>query len=526
MKNILLSFFVFAMIPSLSSQIIDLDRGLLLYAPFKDGTAVNQSPNFLPGTHGMLEGAHLGEDPWGDREGGVYFDGVDDFGHFGALPLLETGSVSFWVSSFSRNGGCIMSGQGDAYRLEFMKEGNVRLTLQLPEGQTYPFISPQALNDGKFHHLAFTFDGEWCRFYIDGKEVDGKSYLGAGLPLEPNGNELWLARDADGQFLHAAMDELLIYNRALSSEEIGLLFAGVFVEADLDHQSHCVQYLPLNGNGINQSVNRVVGSDARVIGATPAKGRGETDLSLHFDGKDDYLDLGTWMDTTEFSLSLWFQTYSSNPGTLFSWPAYGLSGYLNLPGHESELVITCSGNLDTLVLGQSGLASGDWHHLVLRYDGRQLKCYLNTKAQGEINCSFVGQGAATSSLLLGKGSESVFYNGQLQDVRIYNKAIQPEIINALASGNPLQPHWVHQYTTRSTDYPVLTAGSASLPIEITLLDIRSKKLHTHTSSGQQAFLLELHPELVRGKEVEVIVVQEGNISRSFQLLTSAARTGP
>jgi hypothetical protein len=73
---------------------------------------------------------------------------------------------------------------------------------------------------GTWTHVAVTFDGTIFKFYVDGSEA-----LLGGFPfgfdaIETASSDLLIGKGASGLPLHAALDELRIYNYALSKTEI------------------------------------------------------------------------------------------------------------------------------------------------------------------------------------------------------------------------------------------------------------------------------------------------------------------
>ena len=74
------------------------------------------------------------------------------------------------------------------------------------------------IQDGKWHFLAGTWDGKTIRLYIDGKlEAEMKC---AG-ELTPNADPLFIgARGGQKRFLTGALDEIKVYNYALTEEEL------------------------------------------------------------------------------------------------------------------------------------------------------------------------------------------------------------------------------------------------------------------------------------------------------------------
>jgi hypothetical protein len=76
-----------------------------------------------------------------------------------------------------------------------------------------------ALPTGAWTHLAVTYDGANMRLYVNGVLVRTTARAGAMIAtdgvLHIGGNQVW-----GGEFFGGVMDEIRIYNRALSVSEI------------------------------------------------------------------------------------------------------------------------------------------------------------------------------------------------------------------------------------------------------------------------------------------------------------------
>jgi hypothetical protein len=87
------------------------------------------------------------------------------------------------------------------------------------------------LEQGKWYHLAGTYDGEVMRLYVNGVEEQGVTdNVGGELDgtwdgdIQTPANELQLKYGAEEYF--GAMDEIVLFNRALSADEIKQLARG------------------------------------------------------------------------------------------------------------------------------------------------------------------------------------------------------------------------------------------------------------------------------------------------------------
>ncbi len=94
---------------------------------------------------------------------------------------------------------------------------------------------------GVWYHIAGTYDGEMMRLYIDGvEEQDPMDSVGGDVDgkwsgdIQAPGDQLQLKYGSETYI--GAMDEIIIFNRALSADEIGLLAQGWANALAVDYQ--------------------------------------------------------------------------------------------------------------------------------------------------------------------------------------------------------------------------------------------------------------------------------------------------
>jgi hypothetical protein len=81
-----------------------------------------------------------------------------------------------------------------------------------------PLYGPAALAANTWSHLAATYDGATVRLYVNGVQVASRAQTGN---IATSSNPLQIGGDTDyGQYFSGIIDDVRVYNRALSASEI------------------------------------------------------------------------------------------------------------------------------------------------------------------------------------------------------------------------------------------------------------------------------------------------------------------
>ncbi len=139
-----------------------------------------------------------------------------------------------WGGHYDNSGGATLDNSG----FEFFASSNGTITVSnftAPTGNWGSF-STGLINDGTWHHIAATYDGIVTRTYIDAV-LDGEFFPGSGGfsngPIRwnnpPTNHEFLIGLSNRGTpiFLGASIDELKIYDNALSASAIANLSVNV-----------------------------------------------------------------------------------------------------------------------------------------------------------------------------------------------------------------------------------------------------------------------------------------------------------
>jgi hypothetical protein len=195
-------------------------EGLVAYYPL-EGDALDASDN-------MLDGVIMGDPNFVEGVAGMAMDldGVDDYVDCGNDPIIDAISeisVSAWLNIRAINTAwqaAVVKGE-NAWRL-----GNVNLDPRFHFGITIWNAPDTASIDGatavgfdEWHHVAGTFDGANINVYLDGV-LDGSAPTTEPIGISATNVFIGDNSESPGRYWDGLIDEVMIYQRALTEEEI------------------------------------------------------------------------------------------------------------------------------------------------------------------------------------------------------------------------------------------------------------------------------------------------------------------
>ncbi len=193
-----------------------------------DGTAADTSGNV---DDGIVHGATYAADRAGNPNSALSLDGSTQWVEVpdaSALDLMNDLTISAWVDATSLSA---LAGIVSKYRVAGSEGYVLRLAYDPPYDELdFDEASSHILVDGSavlatnaWHHVAATTAAGTVSVYIDAQ----LAYTGtAGYALPTNHDPLAIGLDytvADGRFFAGAIDDVRIYDRALSTSEIAEL---------------------------------------------------------------------------------------------------------------------------------------------------------------------------------------------------------------------------------------------------------------------------------------------------------------
>lgn len=186
------------------------------------------------------------------------------------------------------------------------------------------------------------------------------------------------------------------------------------------------------GNANDDSGN---GHDGTVFNAKPCEDRNENPASaFKLSGNGEYIDLGTWFNVQDFTISFWAKPDSiqndfamlidNNHSDYRSWSIQQIGSSQNQFQFGSQTSEVWSSFFE--------LPDSSWTHIVCTHSVDSAKFYINGVMINSQSITKRITYDGTEHLFVGKwGGGERFYNGAIDDINIYNYDLSPEEVQVL-----------------------------------------------------------------------------------------------
>lgn len=267
MKKLLL---IIGLMPILTFGQFTLQDSLIAYYPFT-GNTQDQSGN---GNHATNNGASLTSDRFGHPNCAYDFNGTSDYITTAKTFDFEYRTISVWINAdttartglpgnqnefwaFSQDAGSLTYGSAFLRINQGVMSGR--------SGGESSIYNYGNVNQNKWYHVAMVRDGSKTYYYWDGNYISSGNSGSAGSTSNPNPIfVIGSGRTTSSQFFDGKIDDLRIYNRALSGSEINDLYNET--PASIESNPLSDNKVKVYPNPANDRVNVVL--DAPVSGCT------------------------------------------------------------------------------------------------------------------------------------------------------------------------------------------------------------------------------------------------------------------
>ena len=433
-------------------QTIDVSESITLYAQWEttasglagewlfNGDADDTSGN---DNNGTVTGAILTDDRFGETNKAYYFDGFEDLIEVSdstSLDLTTGATISLWVYFDETNVSCNILNKENAYSIGLNDTSNLVYNWHGDAGGS---VFGETLSTGSWHHIVTYFDGDYtngptghARWYL----IDGVIIIGSDVDgdIGTSNNNLTF-----GNLLyHGRIDDVRIYNRSLPRDEI----QAIYHEREWDSTLPGTDDLAGEWRFTGGSLNDTSGSENAFVnyGAALAPDRfGNSNCAYTFNaGNANYMTTTGYTNlptgNANRTVTAWikidsFTADSYTPIVCYGDCATSGSSYMiGIDNSEHKIFFGPGGSVST---PGSVIEAGVWYHVAILNTGNDVRFYLNGHIDDHGSTPITINTTAGPLTLGWNTVEEAYFNGVIDDVRIYNRALSGSEIYALAHLN-------------------------------------------------------------------------------------------
>lgn len=219
---------------SFNTPAIAQEENLIVYLAFDDGTGSTATDSSGNGNSGMIDGA-LWEEGW--RFGALDFDGDNDRVFVDPQPLEMENWGEITVAAWVKNDVGADAGTDDIVSWwDFPNSRSWTLTHHRTNQYFWEIFGKGTVIGGtvstEWTHVVGTYDGAVMKLYVNGTAVANLPVSGGTLPYS-TADMIIGGQANDRNYFDGLIDEVMIFNRALTDQEILSIFNGS-MPGDLD----------------------------------------------------------------------------------------------------------------------------------------------------------------------------------------------------------------------------------------------------------------------------------------------------
>lgn len=411
-------------------------NGLIAWLPF-NGNANDESGN---NNNGTFIKATLGKDRFGNLNSAYDFDGLKGQYIIGNNSNLPNGKFSRSFAMWVNYMGVAASGETLTLFSYGQQSNQGSSMLGLYQGKVR-FISWENELDVNYDykvnswmHIVGTFDGTIAKLYVDGILIGFGNYA-TWNTLNSTNFFIGTRPDSLNSFFNGSIDDIGIWNRALSSNEIQTLYQSKLPDELPAYlpKTGLLAWFPFNGSAIDESGNGndVISNSAQLttdVNNMPNK-------AYQFNAKEGQFIkcLNANMPTLKSNrtFSMWLK--ADAPYTISE--TMTAFGYGNQSTGASQMLGYFQGKHRYMGWGNDldiviNYNTDDWYHYVATYDGIQAKVYLNGVALDSLKM-YNWNTSNSTYLHIGTRPDGInsFFNGKIDDIGIWSRVLsRAEII--------------------------------------------------------------------------------------------------
>ncbi|MBI4894662.1 MAG: hypothetical protein HY833_02925 [Candidatus Aenigmarchaeota archaeon] len=425
----------------------------------------------------------------------ISFDGSNDYIEVNntlALNMTQDFTMEVWFRTTVTSAGTLVSKNIDnnaGYQLLITSGGHVSWLVQGGDNSNYHQRDTSAnYADGNWHHAVGVarrtptgYGKDSMSLYVDGVESTSTDTI-VGTINNINCNQTCKFRvgstSGGSVFFNGMIDNLKAYSRALSQDEIRADYL-----ATIDNYPNFGTVNQTNGaTSFTTPFFMYDGGAAGIwrfdegsgLNATDASGNGNTGTLLsgpawisnssckyggciYFDGSNDYINAGNGTSlniNNKISLEAWIKSPGapSIDAGIIDKGGYNTNGYAlthaGTAGSDDHMIyFALQGNAAPKT--RTVFNDNIWHHVVGTYDGSVSRIYVDGIMESQYALSVTLNPNPTNLIMGARGGVANFFNGYLDEVRIYPRAL---------TDTEIREHYQREVTKYYDDFGTATYG--------------------------------------------------------------------
>jgi hypothetical protein len=359
-------------------------------------------------------------------------------------------TISFWFKKESGTSSSLQAFFGTAIQTValnvYFRQSDNLFQIENGSGSAIDITGGFTYDDDNWHHFVLTD----TKVYIDGSEII--TYTGNYPSTFTDGQTFHIGsrHSASRLYYGGSIDQFRIFNKAISSAEVSKLYGNGAGEiackykattTDVNYPVANTAYYKLD-NDATDEVGSYDGTETNIEYTFGRFGQAAV-----FNGSNSEIELGggnmglTFGSSASYSLSLWFKYTTSISTWTRMFNTCGAGGnqanQIAVSIYQSKISIYRRTGTSTSVTHQfsSVLESYKWYNAVFTVDGTTVKLYLNG-VEDTLTASTSTVISSVSNITLGSHGYSPYFNGQIDQVRIFSSVLNSDQVTKLYNEKP------------------------------------------------------------------------------------------
>lgn len=153
------------------------------------------------------------------REGGrgcLAFDGSNDYMNTGSFGIGTAHTIAWWMNYQDSGDGAVIGSDTSNKYIAYLNGSGASNSIFYNRGGNFVSVVHGGISSGDWHHWAVSRNGTSVSFYLDAAQIGSTQTLTGNNDMTLQ----YVGREAGGFYTQMQLDDLRVYNRALSGEQI------------------------------------------------------------------------------------------------------------------------------------------------------------------------------------------------------------------------------------------------------------------------------------------------------------------